>query len=297
MIGARRLWGAPLIATCCGAVAADQVTYFHTDAQGSVVALSDENGEIIERRYYEPYGAVVHAPVEGPGYTGHVHDGATGLVYMQQRYYDAVLGIMVSADPVATLQAPVVGFNRYRYANSNPYSFTDPDGRMGCAASRIKAVCQSVGMSVSTSLRSAHDTGNLSRVASVDPAPNVVPRPGVEIRSEQLLWDLQALSNSVGRRDIDVISGYRSAERQQGLRNEKKNVRAARRSQHTFGIAADIKIPGMSQKDVGISAYKTGRFERVNVYADPAAGVHIDYQDVGPGTQMYKQWSRVKGDE
>lgn len=295
MVGARRLWGAPLIATCCGAVAADQVTYFHTDAQGSVVALSDENGEIIERRYYEPYGAVVDAPVEGPGYTGHVHDGATGLVYMQQRYYDAVLGIMVSADPVGTLQAPVVGFNRYRYANSNPYSFTDPDGRMGCAASRIKAVCQSVGMSVSTSLRSAHDTGNLSRVASVDPAPNVVPRPGVEIRSEQLLWDLQALSNSVDRRDIDVISGYRSLKRQKQL-GMNGNPNAAKSSQHTSGVAADIKIKGMSQKDKGLAAYRTGRFKRVNVYDSPAYGVHLDYLDAGTGTQMYQQWRRVKGE-
>jgi len=296
MVKARWLWSAPLLATACGVAATERVTYVHTDAQGSVVALSDENGQIIERRYYEPYGAVLDTVVEGPGYTGHVHDGATGLAYMQQRYYDPVLGIMLSADPVETLQAPVVGFNRYRYANSNPYSFTDPDGRMGCAASRIKAVCQSVGMSVSTSLRSARDTGNLSRMASVDPAPNVILRPGVEIRSEQLLWDLQALSNSVDGRDIDVISGYRSAERQKQL-GIKGNLNAAKSSQHTSGVAADIKINGMNQKEMGLAAYRTGRFKRVNVYDSPIYGVHLDYLDTGSRAQMYQQWRRVNGED
>lgn len=39
------------------------VTYIHTDALGSVVAKSDANGNVIERITYEPYGAVVGAPV------------------------------------------------------------------------------------------------------------------------------------------------------------------------------------------------------------------------------------------
>jgi len=32
-------------------------------------------------------------------------------------------------DPVTAYDQPVGQFNRYRYANSNPYKFTDPDGR------------------------------------------------------------------------------------------------------------------------------------------------------------------------
>lgn len=59
------------------------VTYIHTDALGSVVAKSDANGNVIERITYEPYGAIVGGQVtEGPGYTGHVSDAATGLSYM-----------------------------------------------------------------------------------------------------------------------------------------------------------------------------------------------------------------------
>lgn len=62
---------------------AQTVTYIHTDALGSVVAESDASGNVIKRYDYEPYGAVVGGQVsDGPGYTGHVSDAATGLSYM-----------------------------------------------------------------------------------------------------------------------------------------------------------------------------------------------------------------------
>jgi len=109
---------------------AQTVTYIHTDALGSVVAESDANGNVIKRYDYEPYGAVVGGPVaDGPGYTGHVGDAATGLSQMQQRYMDPQLAVFLSVDPVTAYEQPVGQFNRYRYANGNPYRFTDPDGR------------------------------------------------------------------------------------------------------------------------------------------------------------------------
>ena len=112
------------------AIAQTTVTYIHTDALGSVVAESDANGNVIKRYDYEPYGAVVGGQVtDGPGYTGHVSDSATGLSYMQQRYMDPQLGVFLSVDPVTAYDQPVGQFNRYRYANGNPYKFTDPDGR------------------------------------------------------------------------------------------------------------------------------------------------------------------------
>ncbi|MBX9625391.1 MAG: hypothetical protein K2X82_16415, partial [Gemmataceae bacterium] len=38
----------------------------------------------------------------GIGFTGHVNDADTGLVYMQQRYYDPLAGRFLSVDPVVT---------------------------------------------------------------------------------------------------------------------------------------------------------------------------------------------------
>ncbi|WP_348731341.1 RHS repeat-associated core domain-containing protein [Rheinheimera texasensis] len=48
---------------------------------------------------------------------------------MQQRYYDPVIGRFYSNDPVGFSAGNPMMFNRYAYANNNPYKFTDPDGR------------------------------------------------------------------------------------------------------------------------------------------------------------------------
>lgn len=106
------------------------VKYIHTDALGSVVVVTDQNRNVLERREYEPYGAQLTPAVQdGPGYTGHVQDAATELTYMQQRYYDPLCGCFLSVDPVTAYDNPVSQFHRYRYSNNNPYKFTDPDGR------------------------------------------------------------------------------------------------------------------------------------------------------------------------
>jgi len=48
---------------------------------------------------------------------------------MQQRYYDPQIGRFLSNDPVSTDVDTGNNFNRYWYANNNPYRFNDPDGR------------------------------------------------------------------------------------------------------------------------------------------------------------------------
>ncbi|MEJ1095807.1 MULTISPECIES: RHS repeat-associated core domain-containing protein [unclassified Pseudoxanthomonas] len=106
------------------------VEYIHADALGSPVAVTNQAGQVIERLDYEPYGAIIGQPnYGGIGFTGHVQDAATGLTYMQQRYYDPGVGMMLSVDPVTALSSRVGYFHRYRYAANNPYKFTDPDGR------------------------------------------------------------------------------------------------------------------------------------------------------------------------
>jgi RHS repeat-associated protein len=131
------LWALLLLA---GAPAhAVTVTYMHTDAQGSVVAETDEDRNIVQRYEYEPYGLPL-APTtvdDAPGYTGHVHDADSGLLYMQQRYYDAQTGRFLSIDPVGVSSGNGANFNRYAYANNNPYTFIDPDGRYACTGSRL----------------------------------------------------------------------------------------------------------------------------------------------------------------
>ncbi|MCW0410567.1 hypothetical protein NB709_000443 [Xanthomonas sacchari] len=109
---------------------AQTVRYIHTDGLGSVVLVTDKDRNTVERSEYEPYGSLLNRAVsDGPGYTGHIMDAATGFTYMQQRYYDPSIGSFLSTDPVTASANEDSHFNRYRYATNNPYKFTDPDGR------------------------------------------------------------------------------------------------------------------------------------------------------------------------
>jgi hypothetical protein len=66
------------------AVQARTVHLYYTDPQGTVLAKTDAQGNILARYDYRPYGGVVSGDgPDGPGYTGHVRDPETGLVYMQ----------------------------------------------------------------------------------------------------------------------------------------------------------------------------------------------------------------------
>lgn len=60
---------------------------------------------------------------------------------MVQRYYDPLSGRFLSVDPVASDLQNGWNFNRYNYANNNPYRFTDPDGRLACTGAVPKSEC------------------------------------------------------------------------------------------------------------------------------------------------------------
>ena len=108
-------------------------TYRHDDHLGSTQVATDRAGLVVFQEYYTPYGEVENASSlnnDRAGYTGHIRDAATGLTYMQARYYSPHAGRMLSVDPVdfASIGDPRY-INRYAYAGNDPVNATDPDGR------------------------------------------------------------------------------------------------------------------------------------------------------------------------
>ncbi len=101
----------------------EKTRYPHKDHLGSIVALSDETGAIAERLSFDPHGqrrettweaAVLPIiPLETPrGFTGHEHLDGVGLIHMNGRVYDPVLGRYLSADPVVPYPYSTPGLNR-----------------------------------------------------------------------------------------------------------------------------------------------------------------------------------------
>ncbi|WNO10574.1 RHS repeat-associated core domain-containing protein [Teredinibacter sp. KSP-S5-2] len=118
-------------------MAARTTTYLHNDALGSVVAATNEQGQVIWRKDYAAFGERAgwitgDQTDEAISYTGKQYDDKTGLIYFGARYYDPEIGRFISRDPAHVLSHiennPHI-FNRYAYANNNPYKFIDPDGR------------------------------------------------------------------------------------------------------------------------------------------------------------------------
>ena len=119
----------------------DEIVFFFNDALGSAVAAVNEAGELCWDEVYTPYGdKTINDDVvnvtgcgivgEERGFTGHTEDVNSDLVYMQQRYYDPSIGRFLSIDPLNANPNDPKTYNRYAYANNNPYKYVDPDGEL-----------------------------------------------------------------------------------------------------------------------------------------------------------------------
>ncbi|HTN85272.1 MAG TPA: RHS repeat-associated core domain-containing protein, partial [Sorangium sp.] len=113
--------------------------YVHVDHLGSVDALTDEDGDVIERRSYDPFGQrrnpVWGEPVPASfssettqGFTGHESDDELGLVNMKGRIYDPRIGRFLTTDPIVSIPSFGQSWNPYSYVLNSPLNFVDPSG-------------------------------------------------------------------------------------------------------------------------------------------------------------------------
>jgi RHS repeat-associated protein len=123
--------------TSITAQATSTITYYHNDLTGSPLVATDASGHVLWRESYRPFGErlVNSAAAKGNDvwFTSRRQDVETGLVYMGARYYDPVAGRFVSIDPKGFSESSALSFNRYAYANNNPYKNVDPDGKESMA--------------------------------------------------------------------------------------------------------------------------------------------------------------------
>ena len=117
------------------------VYYLCRDYLGSITHTVNSSGGLKQELSYDAWGrlrnpanqtlyAVGAEPTLflGRGYTGHEHLTAFGLINMNARLYDPVIGRFLSPDP--QLQEPYSSqnYNRYSYCLNNPLKYNDPNG-------------------------------------------------------------------------------------------------------------------------------------------------------------------------
>ncbi len=128
-----------------------EIFYLHLDHQGSLMAISDASGSIVEQRsevYPAPCGNAWGRPrnpstwtyllpnpfgsgsITMRGYTMHEHLDMFSLINMNGRLYDPVLCRMLSPDPFIQSPDNTQNYNRYSYCWNNPLKYTDPSGEI-----------------------------------------------------------------------------------------------------------------------------------------------------------------------
>ena len=112
------------------------------DAQGSLIALADEDGNVVRRYAYDPWGKRVNPTnwmvddTSNPdatfhinrGYTMHEHLDDFGLINMNGRVFDPAVAQFLSPDNHIQSSNNWLNYNRYAYCLNNPLIYVDEDG-------------------------------------------------------------------------------------------------------------------------------------------------------------------------
>jgi len=111
--------------------------YYHYDMRGSTVAITNQNGDIVDRFSYLPFGGVIahtfgstETPFLYNGRDGVMNDG-NGLYYMRARFYSPEIRRFVNRDVLLGEVMVSNALNRFAYVNGNPVSLVDPLGLSG----------------------------------------------------------------------------------------------------------------------------------------------------------------------
>ena len=123
---------------------APTTVYLLEDHLGGVDGFTSASGALLSRASNQPFGArrsgnwVDKAPTSAEwkqvqsttprGFTDHEHVDNLGVIHMNGRVYDPVLGRFLSPDPLVQTPYDAQTWNRYSYARNNPLRYTDPSG-------------------------------------------------------------------------------------------------------------------------------------------------------------------------
>ncbi len=112
-----------------------QTLYYHYNPRGDVIAMTDQNREVVATYEYDSWGNVLKSDAKGIaadnpfGYAGYMYDKEIGMYYLIARYYNPDHGVFLSVDPDPGDEDDPVTMNGYTYADNNPVMMTDPDGK------------------------------------------------------------------------------------------------------------------------------------------------------------------------
>jgi len=106
-------------------VAGSTKTYLHHDRLGSVIALSDDSGALLQACSYSPFGQTASLAGTAFGFTGQRFDSEVGLYNYKARVYAPAIGRFLQPDPIGFDGGDL---NLYSYVQNDSSNLTDPSG-------------------------------------------------------------------------------------------------------------------------------------------------------------------------
>ncbi|AZZ92103.1 hypothetical protein EUZ85_15755 [Hahella sp. KA22] len=181
------------------------ITYYHNDALGSPVAATDQDGNLLWRENYAPYGQKIDNPKEAYdthiGYTGKPDEGKTGLTYMNARYYDPLVGRFMGVDPVSFLDKGRKYFQRYTYVDNNPYKYKDPNGEWYLAIGAVFGAAIEVGVAAYSG--NINDFGDFAAHAAIGAVTGAAAAMGNTTLAAARWGAVAGITGSVGSQAYD----------------------------------------------------------------------------------------------
>jgi len=143
--GTDGLAGLHIVKTNPNAQTTSHTTKVITDHLGSIVALIDNNDYVYDVRYDVWGNREIGLPYWfdpgfDRGYTGHEHLEQIGLINMNGRMYDPLIGRFLSPDNYIQSPGNPQSYNRYSYCLNNPLKYIDPSGEIVWAPIIIGAI-------------------------------------------------------------------------------------------------------------------------------------------------------------
>jgi len=105
--------------------------YYLYDGLGSVIAVTDDLGQVVATYEYDVFGKIRNETGSANNnlkYIGEQYDEETGFIYLRARYYDPSIGRFITKDTFAGFGTNPQSLNRYAYAYNNPINLIDPSG-------------------------------------------------------------------------------------------------------------------------------------------------------------------------
>jgi RHS repeat-associated protein len=171
--------------------------FVHADGLGSVRAITDETGTVVDTRGYEAFGTKnVEAGSEtlAYGFAGEPLDSTSKLAYHRARWMDSRVGRFTGMDAVDGDQQRPISLQKYVYASDEPSDRIDPSGNddlvslgvavtiigigatlAGCTPKGITT--QDSGVDAATKTRLPNSTAHVSRCVQNLFAPYLTPYP------------------------------------------------------------------------------------------------------------------------